>query len=56
MITTVMVMMIVEMGVMRRAAMVSVILQHRWESPVQEIKFTVWSGTVIFDAPKKLIC
>ena len=38
MITTVMVMMTVEMGVMRQAAMVSVILQHRWESPVEKIK------------------
>jgi len=38
MITTVMVMMTVEMGVMRQAAMVSVILQHRWESLVEKIK------------------
>jgi hypothetical protein len=37
MTTTVMVMMTVEMGVMRKAAMVSVILQHRWESPFKEI-------------------
>lgn len=41
MITTVMVMMTVEMGVMRQAAMVSVILQHRWESPVEKIKIPV---------------
>jgi hypothetical protein len=37
MTTTVMVTMTVEMGVMRKAAMVSVILQHRWESPFKEI-------------------
>jgi len=37
MTTTVMVMMTVEMGVTRRTAMASVMLQHRWLSPVMEI-------------------
>jgi len=41
MITTVMVTMTVEMGVMRKAAMVSVMLQHRWESPVEKIKISM---------------
>ena len=38
---TVMVVMTVEMGVMRQAAMVSVMLQHRWESPVEKNKTPV---------------
>jgi len=54
MITTVMVMMTVEMGVMRQAAMVSVILQHRLESPVEKIKISMQSGTVIVYASQKL--
>ena len=54
MITSVMVMMTVEMGVMRQTALVSVILQHRWESLVEKIKIPVQSGTVIFYVSKKL--
>ena len=54
MITTVMVMMTVEMEVMRQAAMVSVILQHRLESPVEKIKISMQSGTVIVYASQKL--
>jgi len=53
MITTVMVMMTVEMGAMRQAALVSVILQHRWESLVEKIKIPMQSGTVIFYVSKK---
>lgn len=42
---TVMVMMIVEMGVMRWAVKISVMLQHRWESPIKEINpSTVWNS------------
>jgi hypothetical protein len=41
MITTVMVMMTVEMGVMRQAAMVFVMLQHRWESPFEKVKIPI---------------